>query len=307
MSQDYIEVLTAAVQSAKLNPSEIVVPEDCWVTLNGIRFHYLDWGNAHLPHLVLLHGGSLTAHTFDLAVLLLRDKYHCVALSQRGHGDTEWTPESERDKNNQDLMLEDVRQFLDYLNYEKLALIGMSMGGINAMRYAARYPERLSHLGIVDVGPDAMNDGLIEMEQFRTNTQTLSSFDDFLNQAINFMPHRAVAHLQYSLTHSLKQLPDGSYTWKQDNRSRVSDLSVSERKEANKERAELLWQDLERIKLPTCLFRGANTKIFSVETMQKMMKVLDNVQSVEIPDATHNVHSDNPKRWALEVDNFLKP
>ncbi|MBV1880125.1 MAG: alpha/beta hydrolase [Pseudomonadales bacterium] len=306
MPKDYLDVLTAAVQSAKLSPSEIVVPEDCWVTLNGIRFHYLDWGNAHLPHLVLLHGGSLTAHTFDLAVLLLRDKYHCIALSQRGHGDTEWTPEADREKNNQDLMLEDVRQFIDYLDYDKLALVGMSMGGLNAIRYASRYPEKLSHLGIVDVGPDAMTDGLIEMEQFRTNTQTLASFEDFLGQAVKFMPHRAVAHLEYSLTHSLKQQDDGSYTWKQDNRSPVSYIAEGEKKEANEARAALLWQDLESIKTPTCLFRGANTKIFSVQTMEKMMAVLDNVQAVEIPDATHNVHSDNPKRWAAELNNFLK-
>ena len=33
------------------------------MTLNGIRFHYLDWGNEQRPHVVLLHGGSLTAHT----------------------------------------------------------------------------------------------------------------------------------------------------------------------------------------------------------------------------------------------------
>ena len=83
---DYTEEMRACAEAIDLAPSAIVRPEDRWTDLNGIRFHYLDWGNERLPHLVLLHGGSLTAHTWDMASLLLRDRYHVVALDQRGHG-----------------------------------------------------------------------------------------------------------------------------------------------------------------------------------------------------------------------------
>ncbi len=93
MPNDYTDLLADAAEAAGLAPRAIVCPEDREVDLNGIRFHYLDWGNDHLPHVVLLHGGSLTAHTWDLAALLLRDHYHLVALDQRGHGDSGWTPE----------------------------------------------------------------------------------------------------------------------------------------------------------------------------------------------------------------------
>ena len=66
------------------------------------------------------------------------------------------------------------------------------------------------------------------MEQFRTATETLAQFDDFLDRAIKFMPHRPPAHLRYSLTHSLKRTDDG-WTWKQDHRRRPqSDLSADE-------------------------------------------------------------------------------
>src|SRR5918998_644384 len=189
MATDYSALMADAASAAGISPTAIVRPEDREVRLNGINFHYLDWGNEHLPHVVLLHGGSLTAHTWDMAALLLRDRYHLVALDQRGHGDTEWTPEAELDRDNAELMLEDACQFIDHLGYDRLTLVGMSMGGMNAIRYAARNPERLDAVGIVDVAPETMREGQIEMEQFRAATETLARFDDFLDRAMRFMPH----------------------------------------------------------------------------------------------------------------------
>src|SRR5438034_10030481 len=151
MAEDTTKLMEAAAKAQNLNPPAIVAPTDHNVKLNGINFHYLDWGNPQLPHVVLLHGGSLTAHTWDMAALLLRDKYHLVALDQRGHGDTDWTPDNQLDRDNGELMLEDTRQFIEHLGYDRLSLVGMSMGGMNTIRYAARYPERLDAVGIVDV------------------------------------------------------------------------------------------------------------------------------------------------------------
>ncbi len=302
---DFLEMMAAAAKAAGLQPRAFVQPTDHEVRLNGIRFHYLDWGNPDLPHVVLLHGGSLTAHTWDMAALLLRDRYHLVALDQRGHGDTEWTPDSQLGEDNGALMLEDTRQFIEHLGYERLSLVGMSMGGMNTIRYAARYPGGLDAIGIVDVAPETMREGQIEMEQFRQETETLSAFDDFLNRAIRFMPHRPVAHLRYSLTHSLKQTPDG-WTWKQDHRRRPqADTSPAELEAARKRNAEALWADVKAISLPTLLFRGENSKILSAEVAERTVAAMPDARLVVIPRATHNVHSDNPKDFAAALDAFL--
>jgi pimeloyl-ACP methyl ester carboxylesterase len=295
-----------AARAAGLSPRAIVQPTDHEVQLNGIRFHYLDWGNPHLPPAVLLHGGSLTAHTWDMAALLLRDRYHLIALDQRGHGDTEWTAESELHRDNAELMLEDTRQFLEHLGLERIALVGMSMGGMNAIRYAGRHPERLAALGIVDVAPDIMREGVLEMEQFRKATETLESFDHFLERAQRFMPHRAEAHLRYSLTHSLRRLPDGSHTWKQDHRPRRRpDGGSADWKAENEARARALEGDLLRIRVPTLLFRGAESKILSEPAAERAVKSMHDARLVTIPRATHNVHSDNPADFARELDRFL--
>ena len=58
-----------------------------------MRFHYLDWGIKGLPPVVFLHGGGLNAHTWDIVCAALRRERHCLALDQRGHGESEWSPE----------------------------------------------------------------------------------------------------------------------------------------------------------------------------------------------------------------------
>ena len=304
--QDYRQLMADAAAAAGVQ-APVVLPTDHEVELNGIRFHYLDWGNPHLPHVVLLHGGSLTAHTWDMAVLQLRDKYHFVALDQRGHGDTDWTPDSQLSEDNNELMLEDTRQFIEHLGYDHLTLVGMSMGGMNTIRYSARYPERLDAVGIVDIAPETMREGQLEMEAFRNETETLSNFDDFLNRAVKFMPHRPVPHLRYSLTHSLKPTAEG-WTWKQDHRRREGtpvDQTEEQRKAANAARAEALWADVKAISKPTMLFKGENSKILALDVAEATVAAMQNARLVVIPRATHNVHSDNPIDFARELDAFL--
>ena len=306
MSGDYTGLMAEAARAAGLEPPMIVQPRDHEVVLGGLRFHYLDWGNPQLPHVVLLHGGSLTAHTWDMAALLLRDRYHLVALDQRGHGDSDWTPEEQLDRDNGELMLEDTRQFIEHLGHDEIALVGMSMGGMNAIRYAARHPERLRALGIVDVGPETMRAGVIEMEQFRKATETLDSFDHFLDRARRFMPHRAEAHLRYSLSHSLKRLPDGRYTWKQDHRRRgAAPHTAEEAQAASEKRARALAGDVRAIRVPTLLFRGAESKILAHDAAERMVKSMHDARLVVIPRATHNVHSDNPADFARALHGFL--
>ena len=304
--RDYRAEMRACAEAIQIKPREIVQPEDRWVDLNGIRFHYLDWGNAHLPHLVLLHGGSLTAHTWDMAALLLCDRYHIVALDQRGHGDSGWTPEAQIGADNSDLMLQDVRAFIDHLGYEHLVLCGHSMGAHNAIRYAARHAERLDALVIVDVGPAVMLEGRLDMEQFRRETETMRTFDDFVDRAIAFNPQRRPAHLRYSLLHSLKQVEDG-WTWKQDHRPRPDQQgTLEERWRAEREdRARRMRADLGAIKQPTLLMRGEISKTLSREDAREAVSYMDDCEMVLIPRAGHSIQGDNPRDFARALDAFL--
>ena len=59
---------------------------DHYVTVNGLRLHYLDYGNPGAPPLLMLHGLSGHAHTFDLVAPHLIDRYHILSLDVRGRG-----------------------------------------------------------------------------------------------------------------------------------------------------------------------------------------------------------------------------
>ena len=234
MTGDPLEVMAGAARAAGIEPSRIVLPEGHEVELNGLRFHYLDWGNSHLPHVVLLHGGSLTAHTWDMSALLLRDSYHLVALDQRGHGDTDWTPNVEDDTGA--LMVEDTRAFLDHLGYEHFTLVGMSMGGINSFQHAAAHPERLDALVIVDVAPehDARRASSRWSSSRRPRRRSRASRTSS-TAPTKFNPDRPVDHLRYSLTHALRETDEG-WTWKNDRRKRPK-LDEEARKRQADERA----------------------------------------------------------------------
>jgi esterase len=305
VATNYLAEMQACADAIDLG-AQAVLPEDHWVELNGIRVHYLDWGNEHLPTVVLLHGGGLTAHTWDMVALLLRDRYHLVAVDQRGHGDTGWTPDGHLDRDPYELMLDDLRAFIEYLGDRHIVLCGMSMGALNAIRYAARHPQRLEALAIVDVGPRVMLEGRLEMARFRRATETMSRFDDFVERAVQFNPQRAPEHLRYSLLHSLKPV-EGGWSWKQDLRGgHASDQAVRDNLPAElEERARWMTADLRAIALPTLLVRGEVSQMLPADAAREVVELMLDCELVVIPGAGHSVQGDNPRDFSKALDDFL--
>ena len=64
------------------------IPSDQFVTLDGIRFHYPDWGGDGDP-LLLLAGLGCTAHVFAVLAPHLTERFRVLALTRRGHGLTD--------------------------------------------------------------------------------------------------------------------------------------------------------------------------------------------------------------------------
>src|SRR5438067_502216 len=102
--------------------------------LNGLRFHFLDWGTRGEPPLLLLHGGAQTAHSWDEVAPDLARDHHVLALDQRGHGDSDWAPEGQYRR---DDFVADVRAFLDDRGWTAPTVMALSLGGLNAIASAA--------------------------------------------------------------------------------------------------------------------------------------------------------------------------
>ena len=129
-------------------------PTEGWLNTSQLRMHYLDWGPlAQVPReqgkvVLALHGLASSCHWYDLVMPYLADKYHCIAPDQRGHGKTDQPATGY----GWDTVARDVVEAMDQLGLQRAALLGHSWGGYVALSVAARYPDRVSKLALIDGG-----------------------------------------------------------------------------------------------------------------------------------------------------------
>src|SRR6185369_17167944 len=67
--------------------------QDRFLTVNGLRLHYLDWGSRDKQPFIMLHGIGRMAHSFDHIAPRFSKDYHVITIDMRGHGDSGWSPE----------------------------------------------------------------------------------------------------------------------------------------------------------------------------------------------------------------------
>jgi pimeloyl-ACP methyl ester carboxylesterase len=296
-SPDYLEHLRDASAIAGLTLPALIVPDEHQVVLGRMRFRYLDWGTAGKKPLLFLHGGGLTAHTWDLVCLSLREDYRCLALDLRGHGDSEWSPEMDYGI---EAHSRDVEALVDHLGLDGLGLVGMSLGGLTAIAYAGRQSARLSALVIVDSGPEGREEGARRIQEFVAAPAEFDSIDEVIERALSFNPRRDPKLLRRSLQHNLRHMPNGKLTWKHDRRHRAKfDAEEWAR------RRQGLWDEVARITCPTLVVRGGRSDVFHDEDAEKLAKALPRGSWVRVEDAGHTVQGDNPRGLVAELRRFL--
>src|SRR5690242_11853594 len=117
--------------------------QDKFVTANGLRLHYLDYGGVGDSWIVCIHGLTGNAHNFDLLAPHLTPSYRVISIDVRGRGDSEWGPLTEYLPQN---YATDLAAMLDAIGVARVNLIGTSMGGVISMMYAGGWPERVERL-----------------------------------------------------------------------------------------------------------------------------------------------------------------
>lgn len=291
-----IEQLRAVAEIAGLKPSKIVMPEDHHTIVGAMRFHYLDWGGNGHP-ILYLHGGGINAHTWDVVCLMLRERYHCIALDQRGHGDSEWSPAIDYGVATQ---VGDVQGFIEKLGLANPVLVGQSMGGLNSIAYAIRHSAKMKGLVVVDVGPEINSAGTQRIREF-SSTPELESLEAFLERAVKFNPIRDPRVLRRSLSYNLRQLPTGKWSLKHDQR-RASDDSWR----IAAEQRERILRDVSNISCPTLIVRGGKSDVLSDDAAERFVHMLPHARWVRVDNAGHNVQGDNPRGLLDAMNPFLR-
>ena len=270
-------------------------PEDRTVRANGLKFHYLEWGDPANPTLVMLHGVSQQAHSWDFVSLALSPAYHVIALDQRGHGDTGWAADGNYSI---DAMQADIDGVVGALGLSDFNLMGHSMGGRNSFIWASRHPETLRSLTIVDTGPETQRSGQDRIRQFRELPNNLDSFQEFADRVKEYTG-RTEEQVLGALKYSIREMPDGKWAWKWDpetrNRGRGDPQWPTER----------LWQCVEAVDCPSLVLRGSHSDIFAEETLAKMGRVMADCTTETIKDAGHLVQGDNPADFIVAAQSFL--
>lgn len=297
-AEEYQDHLKSTAVRAGFSFDEVVLPSEKTVRISGLRFRYLDWGTQGLRPILFLHGGALTAHTWDLCCLALRGEFHCIALDQRGHGDSDWAPDADYSIAAQ---REDVKGFVDKLGLDRFVLVGMSMGAINALAFAIHYPERLSHLVLIDAGPEVRRPGSSRIRDFVNGSAKPEKLDEIIERALAFNPRRDPTVLRRSLMHNLRRGPDGSWSWKYDRR-RFQQMD----RDAHAAERHGLADGLAKVTCPTLVVRGAESDVFHDEDAEHLAKRLSDGRYVTIQGAGHTVQGDNPKDLAAALREFLR-
>ena len=266
------------------------------VRVNGVTLHYLDWGAADRPPVVLLHGITGHARVWDHLASCLLPGHRVLALDQRGHGDSEPAPDDDYDVGT---MADDVAAFAASLRLDRFALIGHSMGGRIAIKYAADHVTRLDRLVIIDIGPEINLAGLQRVRDMMAHSPERIESEEWAVEYIRRgNPLQDVDMLRERVRHGLKRLPDGELTWKY--AKGLRDMMRAARRDAVD-----LWEPLPRITCPTLVVRGAESDILSTDVAKKMTARLPGGRLIEIEGAGHTVPADRPEEFVRHIRAFL--
>lgn len=269
------------------------------VRVRDVTLHYQEWGDTSLPTILMLHGFGVSGHMFDEFAAKAQGMYHLVALDQRGHGDSEWAPDGDYSR---DAFIADIEAFRDALKLDSVLLMGHSMGGLNAATYAAKFPERVKSLVLVDVGPEAAKEGVDNIMRF-TQAPAELEFEEFVTNAMRFNTRRTRENIEERMRHRLKQLPSGKWTWKFDSRFRDKESGVRIGSEATNDET---WALFRSISCPVLLVRGEQSDILTQAVAEKLAADLPNCKLVVVPGAGHSVPGDNPDGFTEPVLEFLE-
>jgi pimeloyl-ACP methyl ester carboxylesterase len=260
--------------------------------VNGLRLHALEWGEAGRPGLCFLHGGAAHAHWFDAVVPAFAGRYHVISLDQRGHGESQWAaPPAYATED----FASDLSGVMDLLGWRQMALVGHSMGGHNAMAFAAWYPDRLWALCVVDSRPGIPRERLEAMHRRGHRGPRPHPSLDVALRHFRLLPKDTTADpgLLAHLGRRGIVERDGRFIYRFDpacnGRRRPIDA----------------WPLLPAIQAPALLVRGEHSPILPAPMAAEMRRLIVRAQVTEIPKAYHHLVLDAPGAFSRALERFL--
>jgi pimeloyl-ACP methyl ester carboxylesterase len=262
------------------------------VRAGALSLHLLEWGVPGRPALCLLHGGAAHAHWFDQVTAPFEDRFHLVSLDQRGHGLSDW-PDSP--SYGTEDFAGDLLAVMDALGWGHMVVIGHSMGGHNAMAFAAWYPERVRGLVVVDSRPAIPDDRLVLMHRRGQRALRHHPTVDAAVRAFRLLPRETVADpalLEHLAREGVVER-EGGWVYRFDPRANAARKPVD------------AWTLLDRIKTPTLIARAELSPVLPRDQAARLAASIAGSALVEIPGAYHHLTLDQPHAFTEALGGFL--
>jgi pimeloyl-ACP methyl ester carboxylesterase len=288
--------LAELAERAHVDQTDLPVVRRLNVTVDGGRIiSSIKWGEDP-PRLVMIHGGKQNAHTWDTVALNLG--VPTLAIDLPGHGRSSWRSDGNY---RPELLAGDVATVVEQVAPTADAVVGMSLGGLTGLVLAARWPDLVRRLVVVDVTPSAGGESARNVNRFtRQGPDSFATFDDLVEHLLAHSDrgdHGDLRWLKRGIGHNAHRADDGRWRWRWDPR-RVSYTGSGGW-------FEHLWPELAGTRLPILLVRGARSPVVSDADAGRFVEHRPDAQVVLVDGASHSVQSSHPLELAKLIREFV--
>lgn len=265
-----------------------------FVKINGLKFHYTRTGGDK-PPFVLAHGITDNGLCWTAVAEVLEKDYDVIMLDARGHGLSD-APASGYDWLT---FVEDLYNGIQALELDKPLLLGHSMGALDALLLAGRYPDSVRAILLEDPPPLWMPERETMEESVQSATDRFNGLtglkqktrDDLIEFQRQAMPHWSHTELE---------------KWA-DAKLQVN-LTVTDMFKLNA-RENIEWEKLlSKVTVPTLMITADIDKggIAFPDAVAQLQSYAPQVQVEHVADAGHSIHRDQFDAYMAVVQDFLK-
>jgi pimeloyl-ACP methyl ester carboxylesterase len=276
-------------------------PESAFVQANGLRLHYLAWGEADARPIVLNHATGFLAWLWEpVARPLAAAGYRVLAYDARGHGDSDKPAPTDANYDWQHCV-DDLRGFLDALGLRGVPFVGHSFGGATGLYLAGTRPEYLSRL--VAIEPIVMPGGFAPDETRRNEMAAAARRRRHVFASAEKMIE------QYRSRPTFARWTEEALRLYAEHGTFVRDDGQIELKCSGEIEGALfansgslpVWDVLPRIEAPVLVMRGETTEGFLATVAEAVAGRVPHGKLVTIPDAGHLTPMERPEAVAKAV------
>jgi esterase len=264
------------------------------------NFHFQIDGNPSGPKVVFLHGLLGSAVNWRKITAKFANVYHMLTYDQRGHGRSFQPTDGYAPVD----YAADLHVILNELGWDKVFLVGHSMGARNALEFTHLYPERARGLVLEDIPAtkplenSSKTETMIRAAPVPFATRRAAK-EFFLNDFVQMFRDRPqVEMLGQFFYANIVENEQGQGVWRFHMPGIIQTIRVGRSRDWN--------TVLKTLQVSTLLIRGSTSDELSHEDYQMICALNPLIQGVEIAPAGHWVHTDQPEQFCVAVENFIQ-